>query len=199
MHADSDSALREPIDDLIDVSMHQGVTAIEIGLSHPQIMKLPERLEHLVRRHLMRHGCMSVAIGTRQIATPCHLVREGNRIGTNTQPCDHPSKNHRSMHGIQSSRDFLPGERPEAVCTILYITLTRPCRYPSKLPSIRIRRRPDLSLTERNAPIRHRWRPAHQDTPCRDSSYHLGNYLFRTVKVLQNVKQHDGVIVSAQP
>src|SRR5919108_6475691 len=41
---------------------------------------------------------MLVAIGTRKIATPCHLVREGNGRGKNTQPGDHSPQNHRSMH-----------------------------------------------------------------------------------------------------
>jgi len=53
VHADGDATVREPRDQLVDVSMHQRLTTIQMSLSHPKIMKLSQRFEHLVMRHLM--------------------------------------------------------------------------------------------------------------------------------------------------
>jgi hypothetical protein len=57
-----DPSLREPVDDLVDVPMGQGITTVKAGVEHSKLAELIQGRKDLFPCQLMAHGCMPVAI-----------------------------------------------------------------------------------------------------------------------------------------
>jgi hypothetical protein len=57
-----DPSLCQPVDDLIDVPMGQGITTVKAGVEYSKLEELVQRTKDFLVLQLMAHGRMTVAI-----------------------------------------------------------------------------------------------------------------------------------------